>query len=574
MSTDVSEPQPPPAASNEDAEALLDTANSASQHVAVLHVAFMALCAYVLVIVSGTTDMDLLIGKGVKLSVVDVTVRIVGFYAFAPYLIVLVHFNLLLQLQLLSRQLYNFDTAVAKEEESLGGLRDRLHIFPRTYYLVGRPGPFVRWLLGTVVGITLLVLPLATLLVLQLRFLAYQHQAVTWAQRVAVWSDVALVIALWPVIMDRGDSWRDYQRRFVSRLRQRWRMALAWAVVWVGVVAPGFATTREGYFATLAAIPGLLVLLGMARALGRLRRWWRGQRREPDDAIPAAAPVVRGMPGLLVVVALGVPLPLGLLVDGEWWEEKLLGRHVVASEVYDGFRRLDLSEQVLLAKPAKPELVAKFREGDPEKVKEALNQVEPVKLRGRSLRGALFFQALLPGADLREAQLQGAHLGAAQLQRAALEAAQLQGADLQQAQLQGANLWQAQLQGAYLEAASLQGAVLKHAQLEGAVLFGAELQAADLEGANLQGADLGGAELQGADLGGAELQGAELGGAELQGANLSQAQLQGADLRAAELYGALIEQMRTALVDLRAVRWTPIEQERLAQIRETLRSLA
>jgi hypothetical protein len=182
MSTDVTEPQPSPAASSEDADALLDTANSASQHVAVLHVAFMALCAYVLVIVFGTTDMDLLI-KGVQLPVVDVTVPIVGFYAFAPYLVVLVHFNLLLQLQLLSRQLYNFDTAVAKEEERLGGLRDRLHIFPYTYYLVGRPGPIVRRLLGIVVGITLLVLPLATLLVLQLRFLAYQDQAVTWAQR-------------------------------------------------------------------------------------------------------------------------------------------------------------------------------------------------------------------------------------------------------------------------------------------------------------------------------------------------------------------------------------------------------
>jgi hypothetical protein len=225
MSTDVTEPQTPPAATNEQAEALLDTANSASQHVAVLHVAFMALCAYVLVIVFGTTDMDLLIGKGVKLPVVDVMLPIVGFYAFAPYLVVLVHFNLLLQLQLLSRQLYAFDAAVAKsgprlilpnsiqssvhaapKEEGIGGLRDRLHIFPYTYYLVGRPGPIVRRLLAIMVAITLLVLPLATLLLLQLRFLAYQDQAVTWAQRVAVWFDIALVIALWPVIMDPDDS--------------------------------------------------------------------------------------------------------------------------------------------------------------------------------------------------------------------------------------------------------------------------------------------------------------------------------------------------------------------------------
>ena len=113
----------------ERAERLLEASNSASAHVGVLHVAFMALCAYVLVIVFGTTDLDLLMGKGVKLPVVDVEVPIVGFYAFAPYLVVLVHFNLLLQLQLLSRKLYAFDAA-APAEEGIGGLRDQLHIFP------------------------------------------------------------------------------------------------------------------------------------------------------------------------------------------------------------------------------------------------------------------------------------------------------------------------------------------------------------------------------------------------------------------------------------------------------------
>jgi len=68
-----------------DAKALLEAANSASQIVAVLHVAFMAVCAYVLVIVFGTTDLDLLMGgNNVKLPVIDVMVPIVGFYAFAP----------------------------------------------------------------------------------------------------------------------------------------------------------------------------------------------------------------------------------------------------------------------------------------------------------------------------------------------------------------------------------------------------------------------------------------------------------------------------------------------------------
>ena len=474
----------------------------------------------------------------------------------------------------------------------MGGLRDRLHIFPYTYYLVGRPGPIVRRLLAIMVGTTLLVLPLATLLLLQLRFLAYQDQAVTWAQRIAVWFNVALVIALWPVIMDRGDIWRDYLRNVGSCLGGRWRMGLAYAAVWVGVVAPGFATTMEGYFAALAAIPGLVLFLGMAGALGRLKRWWRGQRREPASAVLEAVPLVRGMPGLLLVVALGVPLPLGLLADGEWWEEKLLAGHALASEVvYDRFRHLDLREQVLLAKPAKPELLAHFREGDPKKVKKALQQIERVNLRWRSLRGASFNQALLPGADLRDAQLQGAWLVDAELQDANLERAELQDATLSGAELQGAwlvdaelqdaNLERAELRGAMLSGAKLQGATLSGAQLQGANLGGSELQGANLYGAQLEGANLGEAELQGAVLRIAQLQGANLYGARLQGANLWMAglkganlygaQLQGANLQSVELYGALsIEQIGTALVDLRGASWTPLEQERLAQIREML----
>jgi hypothetical protein len=67
------------------------------------------------VIVFSTTDLDLLIGKGIKLPVVDVEVPIVGFYAALPYLLVLVHFHLLLQLQLLSRKLYAFDRAASGE---------------------------------------------------------------------------------------------------------------------------------------------------------------------------------------------------------------------------------------------------------------------------------------------------------------------------------------------------------------------------------------------------------------------------------------------------------------------------
>jgi hypothetical protein len=123
------------------------------------------------------------------------------------------------------------------------------------------------------------------------------------------------------------------------------------------------------YFAVLQAILGLLILLGVARGLTGLWRRWRGRRRKPEGTGQARTAAVRGMPGLLLVVALGVPLPLGLFALGEWGEEELQPGYVVDSGlmIYDRLRFLDLSEQVLLAKPAKPELIAQFREGNPEK---------------------------------------------------------------------------------------------------------------------------------------------------------------------------------------------------------------
>jgi hypothetical protein len=114
-----------------DPTRLLDTANSASQNCAVLHLGFMAVCAYVMVIVFGTTDLDLLVGKGVTLPVVGVAVPIVGYYLVAPFLVVLVHFNLLLQLQLLSRKLYAFDAAAPRSRESSGSLASP-HLLSRT----------------------------------------------------------------------------------------------------------------------------------------------------------------------------------------------------------------------------------------------------------------------------------------------------------------------------------------------------------------------------------------------------------------------------------------------------------
>ena len=196
-----------------DRAKLLDAANSASQYCATLHLGFMALCAYVTVIVFGTTDLDLLVGKSVTLPFLNVAVPILGFYAAAPFLVVLAHFNLLLQLQFLSRKLYAVDPS--SPEEEAGDLRDQLHIFPFTSYIVGRLGPIVHLLVELLISVTMLLLPLVTLLALQSRFLASRNESITWIQRSAIWLDVAVAFVLWPIIMHRNDDWCAYWRDLI-----------------------------------------------------------------------------------------------------------------------------------------------------------------------------------------------------------------------------------------------------------------------------------------------------------------------------------------------------------------------
>lgn len=107
-------------AAEEATRPLLESANSASARVAVLHIALMVTCSYVLIVTLSTTDLNLLIGGGVRLPVVDVEVPIVAFFVLAPLLVILVHFNFLLQPQLRSRKLIGFEEIVEDYTQRFG----------------------------------------------------------------------------------------------------------------------------------------------------------------------------------------------------------------------------------------------------------------------------------------------------------------------------------------------------------------------------------------------------------------------------------------------------------------------
>jgi uncharacterized protein YjbI with pentapeptide repeats len=651
-----------------DAKALLDAANSASERVSGLHVAFMAVCVYVLVIVFSTTDLGLMMDKGIKLPIMDVEVPIVGFYLFAPYIVVLVHFNLLLQLQLLSQKLFAFDAAVSQQENS-GGLRDQLHIFPYTYYLVGRPNSLVHALIGLMVSITLVLLPFATLIVLQLQFLAYQSEAVTWWQRAATWLDLTVIVILWPIIMDSQDDWQRYWHALIVKhvpQRRNWAIftllllslllllfSVSWELTTIGLVllllAPLMAIllydkknmprARILYLLLMVTAALVFMILGLWMVNTHLQISYGTHLQISWQDIPkiletslvqdklilsVLGPLLlipmsllwhtkapRGSLALLMMLFIGLPAPLAMIVDGEglerfvlyvqpsqsritrfWYvfkwspDQKLVDKEDLKNYILPARnttvfstvlkRQLDLSEQLLMANPPKPETIALIRSGN---YQEALKQIEPINLRNRNLRHANMLEAIVVGGDLRDNNLQSANLADANLQGAGLSGANLQGANLCVANLQSANLADANLQGANLSEVNLQGAYLSGAVLKGANLWGANLQGvnltyADLQGAvltsaSLQGANLSGAKLQGANLSGAKLQGANLKGAELQEARLVDAELQGTILEYAELYRVVLNkrlELAAQLVDARGIDWSPLNKQEQSDI--------
>ena len=565
-------------------EKLLDAANSASQTVAALHVGFLAFVAYLGVIVWGTSHEDLLRISPVKLPILDVELPLTAFYNFVPWMVVLLHFNLLMQLELLSCKLWNLDSCLPDNENGQQ-VRDRLFIFPFTHLIVGRSGVLlIRWLLSLVVGITVIALPLFMLLAAQIRFLPFHDEAITWSQRFAIWVDAAMLLALWPLTASPQDKALEWWRNAGFRLLGHWpqwfcylckRAWYQFSMYFRRLSAHSDQLPKQpespvgaepkGMIVLLVSVP-LVILLSIVAVIPGSMTVQAYYNPPPENVQPMAtssdAPsyfedwLIRKAPTSWLSVAAYVNgvVTCKTLPQAEKSDASILQVMLGPCTWFNwGLfpRNLDLKEARLV--PKEVTLSQLTRAIDPNKKTRdnAFKEFDGLNLQNRDLRFANLQGAVLPKADIRHVQLQGAVLLQAklqgaigwdrtQLQGAILGGTQLQGAGLVVADLRNANLQGAALQGANLGWATLQSADLRGANLQGAILQKADLSAADLRGANLQGANLRTANLQGASLDYAQLQGADMVEANLQGAVLLDAALQGSDWAKSTLDGAFI----------------------------------
>ena len=601
-------PSPPPDPTPfQNAEKLVEAVNTAASTVAALHVAFMALSAYLAVTVWGATHVDFLKESPVKLPLIDVQVDLTSFYGVAPWLYVLVHLNLLIQFYLLARKVWAFAAATEYPQ-----LADRLFVFPFVHYLLHRAGRFVRPLLALAVFANVIAVPLFVLLYVQIKFLAYHSEAITWSQRLAVWADAGLLLWMWPRVASRSGRYRDGFRpeRCRHKIVAPWLASSMMAVVAMGscllalvalvpaavsdlnskTLAPDQYEEADGFEARLVRwfdnsyTCGLLVKVQADKDF-RSVRWSKVPRQHAScylnsDSSPSGVAGRLG-PTLWITAWLfdaQLSAAKELLKSAE--AESLSSRSWRWIGDFLPNRYLDLHNEMLLKETPAPEVLHALQRDIPEIVDRGggddknprrcrkpdgtpsdrfecaavlgdwLRKVVPMKLQGRDLRGADLQSAVLPISDLSNVQFQGARLGGAQLQGANLVGAQLQGVSLVGAQLQGASFFGAQLQGARLAGIRLHGVDLFNVQMQGANLDWADLQNVNIAYTQLEGASLIGAQLQGASIRSVFLQGAVLNFAQLQGAFLNLVRLQGASLSGVQLQGAILFDVQLQAVKL------------------------
>ena len=434
-----------------DLDAIRKSVEDAAAVSAGIWLSYLFVLLYIGIAAGAVTHKDLLLENPVKLPFLsDVPLPLVAFFVLAPIVFIVSHAYTLVHFVMLGAKAGVFHDELFKQLPDAPDAREALRRqLPSNIFVQFLAGPRdireggLGLILKAIAWSSLVVGPVLLLLLIQVQFLPYHLEWVTWVQRLAVFADVFLLWLLWPAVLD-GQS------------------KIAWPQVW-----------RHRVFTVVSLVPIWLAFI-TATFPGELIDEWIG----PWEIIPQNR----------VTAWLGQ--------DG-WTSIHNVLFHGKVDQTT--LRRKSHFSDTLVIVDFDAMEAAKIDQKKFDAVKQTLI------LRGLNLEGAVFLNADLRKVDLTKAQLQGASLAGAQLQGAILDSAQLQGATLDWAKLQGANLNNAKLQGANLNNAKLQGAILSTAELQGATLDSAELQGASLKDAELQGAELQNSKLTGTDMSGAEV---------------------------------------------------------------------
>ena len=233
------------------------------------------------------THVDLLLQRAVKLPFLNVELPLLAFFALAPFLFLVTHAYILAHFVMLGKKASRFHEQLWRElpepEHGAGQrgplagsarkeIRDKLRwLLPSNIFVQMLAGPselrdgVFGFILRAIALTTLVVFPVFLLLLLQIKFLPYHHVAITWAQRIALFLDIALLWALRPPVLAMpGAGGADRARhRKVRAFDFAVAGLLSTAALWLSIVIatiPGGTAGKMAHMGeSTAAAAGCLV---------------------------------------------------------------------------------------------------------------------------------------------------------------------------------------------------------------------------------------------------------------------------------------------------------------------------
>ena len=540
---------------------LLQAANDSARLFRTVFVSFVIVALYLLVIALSADDELLFRDGSLQAPIVNVSVRTSHYFIAAPWLLLLLHFNLLIQAIFLANKIADYERAVRSSRPGRLPQNEMLRLtypIPITRMSGSEPAalhPLVLWLF---VCVTLVLLPVVCLGVIQTQFLDYQSLGITLMHSGALVLDLVLILYLWPrvrVFHGQYDSARVRQVSVVAGLLVATFVAVGplFSIVFLESAAAGGAWLQN--------ISPLLTSLHSLDVQDK-RLYLGAESTSPADACEAndttlALNLTRR--SFRAANLSNSILCSAVMVETQLQRATLVNVRFERADLRDAKMRGAIlgNAQFESANLLRADLQDVIAAGERLRVQGTVLTNEQVSVERVS--GAQFENAELTGADLRRANLANSILSdavmtGARLQGAILVNANLKGADLRDAKLQGAILGNAQFERADLTGANLEGVV---AAGEGESLLVQDLSEEEqvsntrLSGARFERADLTGAELRRAMLPNSRFQEAILKGAQLQGAILVNADFEGADLRDAQLQRAILGDARFEGTNLR-----------------------
>src|SRR5262245_65813405 len=184
---------------------LLEAVNNSSDTAHTAWLIFLGIMTYLMIAVAGVTHKDLLLSTPVELPILQIRIQLSQFFQFAPIVLVLLHLGLISQLTLLARETLEFDHAIRLLEATdrrTHPLRLEMNNF---FFVQSIAGPHrskvMSAFLHGISWLTLVALPVILILYIQVAFLPYHDERITWTHRIALIIDIAMLISIGVFLM-------------------------------------------------------------------------------------------------------------------------------------------------------------------------------------------------------------------------------------------------------------------------------------------------------------------------------------------------------------------------------------